>query len=379
MRLGHFEALSPICPRCRYLMGREVPLRLEEIARETADGVMEGRLCCSDAECGQDYPIIDGAPVLVPDVRLWLSGNLVHMTLRDDLEPLTETLLAEAGGVGSILDTWRQMVSSYAWDHYAAHDPDEKVPPAGQAPGQAQAALNHGLDLLGDLPDGPVIDLGCATGGPSFALAARTGRMVVGIDSGPALLRTARRILHDRRVSYARRRIGMVFDRRVFSPPLGAAEQVDFWICDATALPFREGTFAGASALNVLDCVSDPPALLAEMGRILTPGGGAVLTCPYDWSAQATLAENWLGGRALGDAHGGAAEPLVRSLLDGGGHPRAVEGLSLAAEEDRWPWRVRLHDRSAMSYDVHLMALRRTDAAVAAKVAASCGCGGEHG
>lgn len=380
MRPGHFEALSPICPRCRYLMAREVPLRLAEVTHQTAEHIMEGRLCCTDPDCGQSYPIIDGAPILMPDVRMWVSSNLIHMTLRDDLGPLTEHLLSETAGAGNVLDTWRQLVSSYAWDHYAADDPDEAPAPAELSPGRSMAALNRGLDLLGDLPDGPLVDLGCATGGMSFGLAARTGRMVVGIDTGPALLRTARRILHEGRVSYSRRRIGLVFDRRTFHPPLEGASNVDFWICDATALPFRNGTFAGAAALNVLDCVPDPPALLAEVGRVLAAGGGAVLTCPYDWSEQATLSENWLGGRTGTDPHAGSAEPLVRSLLDGGSHDRAVSGLTLAAEDQNWPWRVRLHDRSAMTYDVHLMALRRTgaDGTAAAGSTAGCGCGGGH-
>jgi SAM-dependent methyltransferase/uncharacterized protein YbaR (Trm112 family) len=382
LRLGHFEALAPICPRCRYLLARRTPLRLAEVTRASADGVLEGRLACDDADCGQDYPILDGAPILVPDVRLWVAGNLIHMTLRDDLDGPSEALLSEAAGAGNVLDTWRQLVSSYAWDHYAAADPEETVAAeAACRPGRAMAALDHGLDLLGQLPDGPLLDLGCATGGTTFGLAARSGRLVVGVDTGPALLRTARRVLRERRIAYPRRRIGLVFDRRSFALSLPGADLVDFWICDATALPFDTGLFAGMAALNVLDCVADPPALLAEMGRVLAVGGGAVLTCPYDWSSQATLTENWLGGQSSTDVRGGAAEPLVHALL-GGDHPRAVAGLTVVAEERSWPWRVRLHDRSAMVYDTHLLALRRTavDPSGAADTAttAGCGCPGGH-
>lgn len=387
MRYSHFEALAPICPRCCHMMARETPLRLAPGAQEVDGAVIQGRLLCSADDCGQEYPIIDGAPVLVPDVRTWVSSNLLHITVRDDLCADVETLLGDAAGPGSLIDSYRQLVSSYAWDHYAANDPLEPAPSAPhRAPGRAMAAARHGLDLLDGLPDGPLIDMGCATGGVSLGLAATTGRMVLGVDSGIALLRFAQRVLRHGQVSYDRRRVGMVYDRRTFPLNAKGSENVDFWIADGAALPFRDGVFAGAVALNVLDCVPDPPGLLADIARVLAPGGGGVLSCPYDWSSQATMADRWLGGHSQRGPQGGAAEPVLRALLSGDASamPRAVSGLSVEAEESAYPWRVRLHDRSAMDYDVHLLALRRESDGRRATVtgtpavAGGCGCEGGH-
>ncbi len=368
------------------MMARETPLRLAPDALEADGVVVQGRLLCTADDCGQEYPIIDGAPILVPDVRTWVSANLLHVTVRDDLCADVETLLGDAAGPGSLIDSYRQMVSSYAWDHYAAGDPLEAAPLAPhREPGRAMAAVGRGLDLLDGLPDGPLIDLGCATGGVSLGLAAATGRMVLGVDSGIALLRFAQRVLRSGEVRYDRRRVGMVYDRRTFPLNSKSAENVDFWIADAAALPFRGGAFAGAIALNVLDCVPDPPALLADIARVLAPGGGGILTCPYDWSSQATLADRWLGGHSQRGPQRGAAEPVLRALLagDATAMPRAVSGLTVVAEEEAFPWRVRLHDRSAMDYDVHLLALRRDHDAGRASSgshaqAVACGCDGGH-
>ena len=48
------------------------------------------------------------------------------------------------------------------------------------------------------------------------------------------------------------------------------AANVDFWVCDVTALPFPSGTFAAAVSLNVLDCVPSPLDMLGSLARVLT-------------------------------------------------------------------------------------------------------------
>ena len=44
----------------------------------------------------------------------------------------------------------------------------------------------------------------------------------------------------------------------------------------------------------------------------------------------------------------------------GGSHPGAVKELVLESERDDVPWSVRIHDRSAMRYRVHVAVARRT-------------------
>ncbi len=207
-----------------------------------------------------------------------------------------------------------------------------------------------------------VLDLGCAAGRTSFDLAASCPEaLVLGIDLDLGLLRLAQSAARGV-VSYPRRRIGLAYDRRRFEVTLSGAARVDFWACDALALPFDPAAADLACALNLLDCVPEPRRLLAGLADVVRPGGRVLLATPYDWSTRATAPEHWIGGHSQRAAHGGAGEPCLRALLGGGEHPRAVTGLSMLGEDADFPWHTRLHDRSAVLYRTHLLALARTDA-----------------
>jgi SAM-dependent methyltransferase len=92
-----------------------------------------------------------------------------------------------------------------------------------------------------------VLDLGCATGGLTAAVAEATGAHVVGCDHSHALL------------DYGRSLRG----RR--SRP---------WVCaDGRRLPFRSGSFDRVIASLVLHQVRDRQRVLVELGRVLKPGG----------------------------------------------------------------------------------------------------------
>jgi ubiquinone/menaquinone biosynthesis C-methylase UbiE len=52
-----------------------------------------------------------------------------------------------------------------------------------------------------------------------------------------------------------------------------AAANVDYAQADATALPLRAGSIDRAFLVTVLGEVSDPPACVAEIARVLRPGG----------------------------------------------------------------------------------------------------------
>jgi len=205
---------------------------------------------------------------------------------------------------------------------------------------------------------GPVIDIGCAVGRTSFELAEALDDIVLGIDLNFGMLKTAATILEKGFVSYPQRRGGIAFERRRFPATFEKAGHVDFWVCDATALPFADQTFSAGVSLNVLDCVWSPYDYLKEISRILIPGGNALMSTPYDWTANATPIEAWLGGHSQRSEHKGSSPDILRSLLSGGGHPNAVEDLELVSERNL-PWTLRLHDRSVMEYLVHLMIIRK--------------------
>ena len=144
-----------------------------------------------------------------------------------------------------------------------------------------------------------------------------------------------------------------------FDVAIPGADRVDFWACDAMALPFAPGAAALTVALNLLDCVPDPRRLLESLAAATRPGGDILLATPYDWATRATPLESWLGGHSQRAPHDGAGEAFLAALLNGD-PSHAIPGLSVAAELPSWPWHTRLHDRSAVLYRSHLLALRRS-------------------
>jgi SAM-dependent methyltransferase/uncharacterized protein YbaR (Trm112 family) len=367
LRLRHFEAIRPICPVCRREGRPDARLEVAAVLRRDGDGaIAEGILHCPLATCRREYPIVDGIPLLLGPLRGFIADNALAFLARADLAEPIESLFADCCGPASPLVTARQQVSSYAWDHWADLDPAERegaAPGSGEAgdvgprPGSALRVLERGLALAGPAPAGPALDLGCATGRTTFALAERTGGLALGVDLHVPMLRVAAAALGRGEVVYPRRRVGVVHDRRRFAVALPRRDDVDFWLADAHALPFADATFTLVASLNVIDCAGSPRDVVASVARVLAPGGRAVISTPYDWSAAATPIEGWLGGHSQRGPAAGASEPALRALLTPGG-PTSVPGLEWLAEGDL-PWHVRMHDRSVVAYSTHVVAAAR--------------------
>lgn len=370
VRRIHFDTLRPICPVCRNASRTDgqagSPLAIAMIARATDDDdILEGVLHCTNPACQREYPIIDGIPLIIGALREYLADNLLFVHGRSDLSEVAESILGDCAGTGSPFDRMRQYLSSYAWDHYGDLDPDEAPEAPAEddgapRPGAALRMLRQSMALAGSLPDGPILDIGCAVGRTTLALAEERGRLVLGVDLYYPALRLAAQVLRQGRVQYPRRRVGLVYDRRAFPVDVPGRERADVWACDATALPFAPGTFAAAVALNVLDSVPAPLGMLSSMAHVLAPGGAAVISCPYDWAPGATPVESWIGGHSQRTEDRGASESVLRRLLTPGALPWSVDGLAIAAERPAVPWQVRLHARSTMRYQSHLVVARAT-------------------
>jgi SAM-dependent methyltransferase/uncharacterized protein YbaR (Trm112 family) len=333
----------------------DAALSLAAVWQEESGVVREGVLHCPEPACRCEYPVVDGVPLLVADLRDFCARNQLSLLGRSDLGPELEGLLGDCLGPGSAQDARNQVLSTYAYDHWGDLDPGGAF---GGRPGAARELLGHLLDMAGGLPDGPVLDMGCAAGRTSFDLAGRFGGLVLGADLNLDLLRLAQSALLRGRAAYPLRRAGIAYERRSFAVSPEHGERVDFWCLDAAEPPFARGAFGLAASLNLVDCVASPLGHLAGLERVLRPGGKALLCTPYDWSCGATPPEGWLGGHSQRGETRGDPAAVLRSLLAGGGHPAALAGLRLAAEAEG-RWRLRLHDRSSMDYAVHLVAAER--------------------
>lgn len=54
-------------------------------------------------------------------------------------------------------------------------------------------------------------------------------------------------------------------------------------VADLTALPFRTATFQAAVHIVTLEHVREPGCVLAEIARVLAPGGRLLLVAPHEW------------------------------------------------------------------------------------------------
>jgi SAM-dependent methyltransferase/uncharacterized protein YbaR (Trm112 family) len=372
LRLSHFEALRPFCPVCKYRgLKEEYPLQIGTVSSESENQIVEGILVCSNSLCQSEYPILDGVPILLPNLRSYISENIFHIVSRTDLGEVADSILGDCCSQGSVLDSMKQHLSCYVWGHYSDLDPNESSDSIENA--SVLHILEQGLALESAQSDvgstsaastefGPTLDIGCGPGRTTIAIAEKTQRIALGIDLNFSMLRLASTILRKKRISYPRRRVGLVYDRREFDVPFSGLDLVDFWACDGLALPFSKGVFERVIGMNILDSVAAPQSLLSSIARVLRPNGSAVLACPYDWTASVTPVEAWIGGHSQRNETSGECAPWLRRILANTSEPTndSEPTLRLVSELDGLPWTVRMHDRSSMQYHVHLVHARRS-------------------
>lgn len=362
MRIEHFETLKPICPRCRTDHGTEARLTLGAIATQANGTIVEGTLDCSNPHCGVSYPIIDAIPIIVADLAKYVNDSIHSITARTDLSEHSEAILGTATGPGATFNINRHYLGTYGWDHYgdmassALREREQRNAP----PGSLLACLAAGLNLLSNRIQAPVLDIGCSVGRSSFELAARGDGLILGVDLNFAALRLAQRVLREGRVSYPLKQLGIVYERQDYAVVFPHKDRVDYWACDALALPFAVGTFGFVNAMNVIDNVSSPVDFLVSMSQALRPGGYALLATPYDWAPPVPV-KNWLGGRAAFGVDSVDSASALRALLRGEASNPALKELRLTGELEHHPWHVRVHNRRTASYDTHILACRKVE------------------
>jgi demethylmenaquinone methyltransferase / 2-methoxy-6-polyprenyl-1,4-benzoquinol methylase len=126
------------------------------------------------------------------------------------------------------------------------------------------------VDSLVDGGPTTVLDVATGTAGVAVQLARRTGARVTGIDITEAMLRRGRAAVRQERLQA---RIALVS---------GQAEQ----------LPFPDATFDALTFTYLLRYVADPAATLAELARVVRPGG-AVASLEFHVPPQRLLRGAW--------------------------------------------------------------------------------------
>lgn len=361
MKLRHFFRLKPHCLACASEENGTFPLAINRVEVADSKGhenesIIEGVIRCSNLLCQCEYPIIDGIPFLLPNVRETLAASIGYIQARSDLCATTQSLLSDCCAPDSEFNVNRQYLSSYGWCHYGDLNPKNSDSNAGstfQAFQVMDDCLNSCRPNNSICSDGGevAIDLGCSVGRNSFAIASKTNKLTLGVDLNFSMLKMATRILRAGKVEYPLRRGGVVYDDIEFHVDFEHSDLVDFWACDATQLPFADDIFGRCNCMNTLDSVASPFALLQSIARVLSEDGQATLACPYDWSSSATAIESWIGGHSQRADHRGMSDAVIRNLLTSPN--QGLSSLRLVSEQDNIPWVVRIHDRSQMHYSLH--------------------------
>jgi demethylmenaquinone methyltransferase/2-methoxy-6-polyprenyl-1,4-benzoquinol methylase len=188
----------------------------------------------------------------------------------------------------------------------------ELFAPLGPTYDRYASLLSFGQDprwrrfLVSRVEAGPadtVLDVATGTGAVAIELVGRKGCRVVGIDQSSEMLAEAR--------------------RRV-------PAEVELVEGDADHLPFDDAAFAALTFTYLLRYVDDPGATLAELARVVRPGG---TIAGLDFAVPQTPA-----ARVAWEAYVRAALPLSgRAISPGWQSVGAFLGDSIRGFWERWP------------------------------------------
>ncbi len=179
------------------------------------------------------------------------------------------------------------------------------------------------LELLGPMVGKTLLDVGCGDGALA-AVLARRGARVTGLDADPAMVVAARQRTEREAVT--------------LTVVEGKSE----------TLPFRRDTFDITLAVTSLCFVPDAAQAVAEMARVLRPGGRLVIGDLGRWSlwAMQRRIRGWLGNPIWRGAAFRMAAELRSSVEAAGLEVTAVRGSAyyppcalaarLLAPADRW-------------------------------------------
>ncbi|DBB17215.1 hypothetical protein WJX82_004680 [Trebouxia sp. C0006] len=238
----------------------------------------------------------------------------------------------------------KRAVDEYLQFHYSTQ---QEVLPYCHAPKEALQFIDQLVllcernclalqDFTGEQGQVTALDLGCAVGGSSFALA-RAFQSVVGVDSSAHFIKAAQVLQREGVLAFTTIEEGDITATRLAQLPEDVdVDRIKFLQADLCRLPTNLVQFDAVLAANVLERLPDPANFLDQLSTLVKANGIAVLASAFSWSEKCTPKDSWLGG-----FYKKANEP-IRSL---DGMKQHMEPHFDLIEQEDLPYLIRQHAR----------------------------------
>lgn len=331
MLAGAPELINLTCPACR---GGHAPSRLGLSESFVTDGgfVLEGILRCGNQACAGQFPIIQGVPVVIKDLRAWWRSLPTAPAGPACSSPQLHAYLTQLDDDVHL----RQVhLSTYMTHHYQSAD---------------QSYWQTIAQALPDQGCGRALELGCSVGGFVFA-AARRAEVAVGIDLDFALVAAAAGIQRSGEVRFRRCRRARGFEE--VRQPFAVPDNVVFLVADALDPPLMAEDWDLVAALNLLDNVAAPIVLLGQMDALVRSGGRLVSASPYQWRPDITDPGEWLESESMD------SPTMLRAILFDQLFPPMQFHYEPVMQVPDLTWTLVQQDRQQRSYQVDLIVAQK--------------------
>jgi SAM-dependent methyltransferase len=347
------EEIEFICPRCRHGSDEgivQASLRLDLVFKKEDDFVLEGLFVCFNTDCGFTYPVLNGVPIIVKDIKGWWHSERLKLSAVASDTPEMREYFAGLNLDEPSFHAEKSLISSYMDLHYGTFE-DSNIPSASRVdPKKFWEKVVGIAKPENDQIYHRSLDLGCSVGRYTFELA-RFSELAIGMDLKFRAVSSAAQFQRTKKISYERRKHGRLFEEleTAYSPP----QNVLFLVADALDPPFRAETFDLVAALNLIDNVKLPLILIGQMDALLRKDGSLLLGAPYEWQTDICEPEEWLETDDMDSPE------MVKSILEERLFPQMGLKYEILEEISDLPWLFRHHERHWSLFLVHLLKARK--------------------
>lgn len=315
--------------------------------------ILEGVVSCPG--CGSVYPVAAGVLILIGDLKSYLRDHLGVMIQLDGPEKLSSAMRdwlvrhASDDLDPAAVSRSMRLESRYVEVFVGAHFPSrQEIHEDGAISDFLKNGAVGGLwsttaQFIEDLRPARALDVGCSVGGLSAQLSKYAG--TVGIDTSFLSVLAARRIMlgsPSAKTAYRAYHEGDRYEEIAADVRRGAHD-VEFIVASGLSPAIVEPVDM-VCAVNLIDLVPDPVALIDSLAAQVVTGGHILITSPYGWSGVSKA--RWIGGTDTSSAD------ALREAL-------GAVGFEVLRDDDRVPWFWRDYSRFWRLYFVHSLLAKK--------------------